>query len=399
MIAPLKNARTQTLVPAWHADFEAMLPAIVTHARIAFGHLAPRHRGSHSRDGLQCVPGQRWLVELGKTDVAFPTALAKFGVRQTREGRKVGGKLNCRDVSSNYCQQKKDLLVERLDRYDSEEQAWEEVLIEDKRSGPAATAAIRIDFRAWLQLLPAPPAEGRDLPGQWRDHDCSRGQTVPRLARPESRNSAGSCSWLGTVFRVTNSPWPRLIGEEAIAHFHALWSRRTILARFTFPITCRSISIIGSPKEAQRGQHHRRPRNRAASSALTGSWLVFVVTAGALIGARSVCRRHPSYRRRPLTAPPCEAAIRPIRCPPASCPQGGCWRADSGAQARLVFGGYRSFSSAVPLARPSISLDFGLRRGVRSLQEAGTEALRRLLARDFPGETSWATRQKPKKPT
>ena len=94
------------------------------------------------------------LVELGKTDVAFPTALAKFGVRQTREGRKVGGKLNCRDVSSNYCQQKKDLLVERLDRYDSEEQAWEEVLIEDKRSGPAATAAIRIDFGAWLQLLP-----------------------------------------------------------------------------------------------------------------------------------------------------------------------------------------------------------------------------------------------------
>ena len=79
---------------------------------------------------------------------------ARFAVSQTKEGRKVGGKLNCRDVSSDYCQQKKNLLVERLDRYDSEEDAWAEILVEDRHTGPADTAIVRIDFTTWMQLLP-----------------------------------------------------------------------------------------------------------------------------------------------------------------------------------------------------------------------------------------------------
>lgn len=80
--------------------------------------------------------------------------LARFGVVQTKEGRKVGNKLNCRDVLSNYCQQKKNLLVERLDHYDSQEDAWLEILVEDKNAGPAETAIARIDFSGWLRYLP-----------------------------------------------------------------------------------------------------------------------------------------------------------------------------------------------------------------------------------------------------
>ena len=86
--------------------------------------------------------------------MAFPTVLARFGVAQTREGRKVGGKMNCRDISSAYCQQRKKLVLERLDHYDSEEEAWAEILVEDKRVGPAETAVVRLDFSAWMQLLP-----------------------------------------------------------------------------------------------------------------------------------------------------------------------------------------------------------------------------------------------------
>ena len=55
---------------------------------------------------------------------------------------------------SEYCQWQKDLIVERLDKFDKEEDAWQEVLVEDKQPGPAEVATTRIDFSAWLQLLP-----------------------------------------------------------------------------------------------------------------------------------------------------------------------------------------------------------------------------------------------------
>ena len=55
---------------------------------------------------------------------------------------------------SGYCQQRKYVVVEPLDKYDTEEECWQEILIEDKNAGPAATAIVRIDFSKWLQLLP-----------------------------------------------------------------------------------------------------------------------------------------------------------------------------------------------------------------------------------------------------
>ena len=148
-------ARCKKSPPTWHAAFEAMLPVIETHAKVAFRHLDPDAREEAVQETVcnACRAYAR-LVELGKAAVAFPSALARFGVSQTREGRKVGGKLNCLDISSDYCQQKKNLLVERLDHYDSEEQAWAEILVEDRHVGPAETAIVRIDFATWLQLLP-----------------------------------------------------------------------------------------------------------------------------------------------------------------------------------------------------------------------------------------------------
>jgi hypothetical protein len=150
-----KLARCKKSPPAWHVAFEAMLPAIEKQAKFEFRHLDPDAREEAVQETV-CNACQAYvrLVELGKTDVAFPSALARFGVSQTREGRKVGGKLNCLDVSSDYCQQKKNLLVERLDHYDSEEQAWAEILVEDRHVGPAETAIVRIDFAAWLLFLP-----------------------------------------------------------------------------------------------------------------------------------------------------------------------------------------------------------------------------------------------------
>ena len=150
-----KPARRKKSPPAWHAAFEAMLPIIENHAKIAFRHLDAEAREEAIQETV-CNACQAYarLAELGKTDVVYPSVLARFGVSQIRAGRKVGGKLNCRDVLSNYCQRKKNLVVGRLDHYDSEEEAWEELLVEDKHAGPAETAVSRVDFAAWLQALP-----------------------------------------------------------------------------------------------------------------------------------------------------------------------------------------------------------------------------------------------------
>ena len=93
------------------------------------------------------------LVQLKKTDLAYPTVLAKYGVAQVKDGRKVGGKLNVLDVMSTYCQQRKGVIVERLDQFDDENNQWKEIVVEDKNAGPAEVATTRVDFADWLKSL------------------------------------------------------------------------------------------------------------------------------------------------------------------------------------------------------------------------------------------------------
>jgi hypothetical protein len=141
-------------VPKWHKAFLAMMPTIKTHAKVAFRHLDAEAREEAIQEVIcnACCVYAR-LVELNKTDLAYPSVLARFGVAQVKDGRKVGGHLNIRDVSSSYCQQHKGISVERLDQYDKTENAWLEILVEDKHAGPADTATVRIDFNEWLKSL------------------------------------------------------------------------------------------------------------------------------------------------------------------------------------------------------------------------------------------------------
>jgi len=135
--------------------FVAMLPKVREQARFAFR----REPSGRRQDLVSEVVANAFvafarLVERGLVNAIYPTPLAQFAIKQVRDGRRVGSRLNVRDVSSQYAQQAKGLCVERLDRYDVQEGEWREVLVEDKHAGPAETAASRIDFDAWLRLLP-----------------------------------------------------------------------------------------------------------------------------------------------------------------------------------------------------------------------------------------------------
>jgi hypothetical protein len=154
MVAPVKQIAARKPAPAWHKLFLNLLPAIVAHARVVFRHL----KGDNQDDMIQEVIANSYvacwrLAELNKLDLAYPSVLARFAVAQALEGRRVGSELNVRDISSPYAQKVKDFRLDRLDRYDAQEECWEEILVPDRTCTPAELAASRIDFPAWLDTL------------------------------------------------------------------------------------------------------------------------------------------------------------------------------------------------------------------------------------------------------
>src|SRR6185369_9674461 len=119
MITFVKPSLPKCSAPAWHKKFLAMLPVIRRHAEISFRHLnAEAHEEAVQEVIANAVVAYQRLVELNKTDVAYASVLARYGVAQVRAGRRVGASLNICDVTSGYCQRRKRVQLETLDRYD-----------------------------------------------------------------------------------------------------------------------------------------------------------------------------------------------------------------------------------------------------------------------------------------
>ena len=154
MIARIKPCPSQDTAPAWHAGFLAMLPHIRRYARACFRHLNPEAREEATHEVVcNALRAYVRLVELDKAEIAYPRPLACYGVLQVKDGRKVGSRRNINDVTSPYAQRQKGFDVKRLDRFDRQENAWREIVIEDRRAGPAEVARVRLDFADWLKTL------------------------------------------------------------------------------------------------------------------------------------------------------------------------------------------------------------------------------------------------------
>ena len=143
-------------VPRWHKAFLTMLPIIRNYARGAFSRLNPDLR----QDLIQEVIANAMcayvrLFQQGRVSLAYPTVPARYGIAQVRDHRRVGAKLNIRDVLSPYCQAKKHVIVEPLDHFDEEENAWQEAVVADTKAASAPDiVAFRCDFADWLGILP-----------------------------------------------------------------------------------------------------------------------------------------------------------------------------------------------------------------------------------------------------
>ncbi len=137
-----------------HRGFMQMLPTIQAYARGAFAHLNPEARQDLIQEVIaNALVAYVRLYQQGRVALAYPTVLARYGIAQVRDGRRVGAKLNIWDPLSRYCQKRKGVVVERLDVFDEEENAWAEAVVEDTRTAGVADIAFRLDFPAWLSTL------------------------------------------------------------------------------------------------------------------------------------------------------------------------------------------------------------------------------------------------------
>jgi hypothetical protein len=136
-----------------HQQFLSFLPSIRRHAKLSFRHLDFEAREESVAETIaQAWSAFRRLAELDRLSLAYPSALARFGVARVRDGRGLGCRTSVRDVLSPRCQHRKHIRVESLDHAE-EHDGWREVLVEDHRVGPAQTAVVRLDFASWLSTL------------------------------------------------------------------------------------------------------------------------------------------------------------------------------------------------------------------------------------------------------
>jgi hypothetical protein len=141
--------------PDRDAKFLAMLPRIRKQAAFYLRHL-PRKDRAEAVEEVVASAFVKYvrLIERGKADLAYAGPLARYGACQYFGGRRVGNPMNGQDITSAYCQRNTGITVGQLDHFDKPTDEWQEIVVEDKHSGPAVVATTRIDFAAWLESLP-----------------------------------------------------------------------------------------------------------------------------------------------------------------------------------------------------------------------------------------------------
>ena len=137
----------------WKRRFEGMLPVIYGRARFAFRHLPPSERDEAISDVVaNAFCAFRRLVELGKIDIAYAGALARFAIAQYRSGRRVGTSLGTRDVLASPQRGHGQRIVASLN--DSvDDRDWCETIADDRHWSIPEQVAFRVDFPRWLKRL------------------------------------------------------------------------------------------------------------------------------------------------------------------------------------------------------------------------------------------------------
>ena len=149
-----QQSEQQPEQPTSNEAFVAMLPQIRNIARYSFRRCVADRRDELVAEAIaNAYVAYKRLVQRGKADLAFPSALARYAVKQIRAGRRVGCRFNAHDVMSAHAQRAKGFRLERLDQRDRNATTWREAVVNDPRTPVFHQVWFRIDFPEWLSRL------------------------------------------------------------------------------------------------------------------------------------------------------------------------------------------------------------------------------------------------------
>jgi len=173
---------------------ERVLPIVERHARIVFRFT--RRRGDDYADAIADCVAYAWqayifAVRRGKQPWRFPNMLATFAAQRTKCGRKVGKRMQAKDVYSAARTQRVQL------DYLADEPNWQEAVEDDTETPVAEQAAFRIDFAAWLETLSP------------RDREIAETLAVGHSATDVAQRFALSCTRVTQIRQELMAEWER----------------------------------------------------------------------------------------------------------------------------------------------------------------------------------------------
>jgi hypothetical protein len=139
--------------PSSNDGFLAIFPSVVRHVHFVFRRLSPADREEVEAEAVAAAfRSYVQLKEQGKDPTVFPTMLACFAALRVKQGRRLGGRRDTRDVLSYRAQKSRGFRVISLD---AKEARLAEALRDDTRTPIPEQVAFRVDFPAWLNTMRA----------------------------------------------------------------------------------------------------------------------------------------------------------------------------------------------------------------------------------------------------
>jgi hypothetical protein len=145
------SKRKRESVEQLKGSFVRLLPDIERYANRVFRRCLPTDRDELISETVARM--WHFFVRLSARDkdpqrVFRP--LLRFSVLAVKDGRRVGGHRNCRDLCHRA--RRDGLRIVSLEDWDDKSRSpWREILAETKAFSPAETAAARLDIEAWLK--------------------------------------------------------------------------------------------------------------------------------------------------------------------------------------------------------------------------------------------------------
>jgi hypothetical protein len=203
MFCQSQCAKSSAAIKRRNQRFLEMAPAIRRYADTAFRQVKAEARAELVAEVIaNAFVAFARLARCGRDDIAYPTPLARYAVRRICDGRRVGTRSNRYELLSSYGKQRTGVKIKRLDTYDANRGEWREAVVEDRRAGPAETAAARIDLDAWLRSLPQRRRIAAVL--------LARGETTGAVAR----NFRVSAARVSQLRNELHEAWLRFHGES-----------------------------------------------------------------------------------------------------------------------------------------------------------------------------------------